>query len=69
MRGWRSLARGDRRTARRAFGRVVVAALDVYSRCPAWCSRSFPAGFMPRMRQVYLRFPVVNKAGRRVVRH
>jgi glycosyltransferase involved in cell wall biosynthesis len=68
MLGWRSLARGDRRTARRAFGRVVIAALDVPS-VPGLVFAFLPSRVYADMRQVYLRFPAVNKVGRRVVRH
>ena len=68
MLGWRSLARGDRPTARRAFGRVVIAALDVQS-VPGLVFAFLPSRVYAAMRHVYLRFPAVNKVGRRVVRH
>jgi glycosyltransferase involved in cell wall biosynthesis len=68
MLGWRSLARGDRRTARRAFAWVITGALDVQS-VPGLLLALLPSRVYADMRQVYLRLPVVNKVGRRVVRN
>jgi glycosyltransferase involved in cell wall biosynthesis len=68
MLGWRSLARGDRRTARRAFAWVIRAALDVKS-VPGLLLALLPSRVYAELRRVYLRFPVVNRVSRRVVRH